>query len=126
MPASLSLIAPQTAAPPSRAIRVLVAHERRWVRAGLRILLERDAGIVVVGEAARPEQLVALSRALAPDVLLIGSAEFALAPLHGMATLVLDDEHPAALVAAVRRAAGRRHIPQLKLIQGGSPWNSGT
>jgi hypothetical protein len=107
-------------------IRVLVAHERRWVRAGLRVLLERDAGIVVVGEAARPEQVAVLGRALAPDVLLIGSAELALAPLHGMVTLVLDDEHPAALVAAVKCAARRRRIPQLKLIQGGSPWNSGT
>jgi hypothetical protein len=33
-----------------------------------------------------------------------------------MATLVLDDEHPAALVEAVRRAASRRRTPDLKLI----------
>src|SRR4051812_8661808 len=126
MSASLSLVVPHTDAPPFSTIRVLVAHERRWVRAGLRALLERDAGIVVVGEAARPEQVVELGRALAPDVLLIGSAELAPAPLHGMATLVLDDEHPAALVEAVKRAARRRRTPLLKLIQGGSPWNSGT
>jgi DNA-binding NarL/FixJ family response regulator len=126
MPASVSLMVPHTAPPPSRTIRVLVAHERRWVRAGLQALLERDAGIVVVGEAARPEQVVSLGQALAPDVLLIGSAELASAPLQGMATLVLDDEHPAALVEAVRRAAYRRRAPHLKLIQGGSPWNSGT
>jgi AmiR/NasT family two-component response regulator len=126
MPASVSLVVPHTATSPSRAIRVLVAHERRWVRAGLRALLERDAGIVVVGEAARPEQVVALGQALAPDVLLIGSAQLAPAPRYGMATLVLEDEHPAALVEAVKRAARRRRIPQLKLIEGGSPWNSGT
>jgi len=106
-------------------IRVLVAHERRWARAGLRGLLGRDGGIAVVGEAARPEQVVALGQTLAPDVLLIGSAKLAPAPLWDMATLVLDDEHPAALVEAVRRAA-RRRIPHLKLVQGGSPWNSGT
>jgi AmiR/NasT family two-component response regulator len=125
MTASLASFAPQTAAPPCRAIRVLVAHERRWVRAGLRALLERDAGIVVVGEAARPEQVVALGQELAPDVLLIGSADLAPAPRYGMATLVLEDEHPAALVEAVKRAARRRRAPQLKLIQGGSPWSSG-
>jgi hypothetical protein len=125
MPASLSLVVPSTAAPPCCTIRVLVAHERRWARAGLRALLEHDAGIVVVGEAAWPEQVVALGQALAPDVLLIGSAELAPAPLWGIATLVLDDEHPAALVEAVRRAA-RGRIPHLELIQGGSPWNSGT
>jgi hypothetical protein len=126
MPESLSFVVPHSAAPPSRTIRVLVAHEQRWVRAGLRALLGRDAAIVVVGEAARPEQVVTLGRVLAPDVLLIGSAELAPAPPQGMATLVLDDEHPAALVAAVRRAARRRRAPHLKLIQGGSPWNSGT
>jgi DNA-binding NarL/FixJ family response regulator len=96
------------------------------VRAGLRALLECDAGIVVVGEAARREQVVALGQALAPDVLLIGSAELAPTPLQGMATLVLDDEHPAALVEAVRRTAPRHRTPHLKLIQGGSPWNSDT
>jgi hypothetical protein len=126
MTASQGVFAPHTAASPSCGIRVLVAHERRWVRAGLPALLERDAGIVVVGEAALPEQVVALGQALAPDVLLIGSAELAPAPRYGMATLVLEDEHPAALVEAVKRAARRRRIPQLKLIQGGSPWNSGT
>jgi DNA-binding NarL/FixJ family response regulator len=116
MPASLSLVVPSTAAPPSCMIRVLVAHERRWARAGLRALLERDGGIAVVGEAARPEQVVALGQTLAPDVLLIGSAKLAPAPLRDMATLVLDDEHPAALVEAVRRAASRRRTPDLKLI----------
>jgi hypothetical protein len=126
MSASLSLVVARTSAPPSRTIRVLVAHQRRWVRAGLRALLERDAGIVVVGEAARPEQVVALGQALAPDVLLIGSAELVPAPLQGIAVFVLDDEHPAALVEAVKRVACRRRAPHLKLIQGGSPWNSGT
>jgi DNA-binding NarL/FixJ family response regulator len=126
MPASVSFVVPHTAAPPSRAIRVVVAHERPWVRAGLQALLECGPGIVVVGQAARPDQVVALGRALEPDVLLIGSAELAPAPLHGVATLVLADEHPAALVEAVKRAARRRRIPHLKLIQGGSPWNSGT
>ncbi len=120
MSASLSLVVAHGSAPPSRVIRVLVAHERRWVRAGLRALLERDAGIVVVGEAARAEQVVARGRALAPDVLLIGSADLAPATHPGMVTLVLDDEHPAALVEAVRRAARRCRSPHLTLIQGGT------
>jgi chemotaxis response regulator CheB len=126
MPANLSLAAPHTAATPLRTIRVLVAHERRWVRAGLRALLERETGLVVVGEAARREQVVALGQALTPDVVLIGSAELAAAPLPGVATLVLDDEHPAAVVEAVRRAARGRRLPHLRLIQEGSRWNSGS
>ena len=123
MSPSLSLVAPLTGAPDM--LRVLVAHERRWARAGLRALLERDPGIVVVGEAAAPGQVVALGQALAPDVVLIGSPALSIGPLSGMATLVLDDEHPAALVEAVKRAAWRRPR-NLKLIQGGSPWNSVT
>ena len=86
---------------------------------------EHDAGIVVVGEAAGPEQVVALGEALAPDVLLIGSPALAIEPLRGVATLVLEDEHPAALIEAVKRAVARRPR-HLKLIQGGSPWNSVT
>ena len=62
----------------------------------------------MVGEAAGPEQVVALGEALAPDVLLIGSPALAIEPLRGVATLVLEDEHPAALIEAVKRAVAAR------------------
>jgi DNA-binding NarL/FixJ family response regulator len=52
-------------------IRVAVAHGRPLVRAGLRVLLERAAGIVVVGEAATGEAMVALARLARPDVVLM-------------------------------------------------------
>lgn len=38
------------------AIEVLVVEEHRIARAGLRLLLETDGDVVVVGEAARGEQ----------------------------------------------------------------------
>jgi DNA-binding NarL/FixJ family response regulator len=41
-------------------------------REGLRVLLERDAGIAVVGEAVDGENAVALVRAVSPDVVVIG------------------------------------------------------
>ena len=118
---------------PSRTLRVVVVHERRLVRAGLRALLEQDAGITVVGEAASGEDAALLGRLVRPDVLLIGSPMLEPEPLAGTPTLVLGDQledaHPAALVQAVKAAARRRpqtRTPHLKLIQGGSPWNSGT
>ena len=118
---------------PSQTIRVAVIHEHRLVRAGLRVLLEQDACITVVGEGATGEDVALLGRRVQPDVLLIGSRTLAPAPLGGPATLVLGDQladaHPAALVQAVKGAARRRtetRTPHLKLIQGGSPWNSGT
>jgi DNA-binding NarL/FixJ family response regulator len=58
--------------PESRAaIGVLVADEHRLVRAGLRLLLEADGDIAVVGEAARGEHVVASARSLLPHVVLM-------------------------------------------------------
>jgi DNA-binding NarL/FixJ family response regulator len=54
------------------AIEVLVAEEHRVARAGLRLLLETDGDVVVVGEAARGEQALAGARTLLPDVVLLG------------------------------------------------------
>jgi DNA-binding NarL/FixJ family response regulator len=53
------------------AIEVLVAEEHRLMRAGLRLLLELEGDVVVVGEAARGEHAVAMARSLRPDVVLI-------------------------------------------------------
>jgi DNA-binding NarL/FixJ family response regulator len=52
-------------------IRVAIAHSRRLVRAGLHVLLEREAGIAVVGLAADGDEAVALTRRVRPDVVLI-------------------------------------------------------
>jgi DNA-binding NarL/FixJ family response regulator len=52
-------------------VRVVIAHGRRLVRAGLRLLLEREAGIAVVAEAATGDEAVALARQLAPHVVLV-------------------------------------------------------
>lgn len=52
-------------------IRVAIAHRQRVVRAGLRALLEREASIAVVDEAARGDEAVALARRLQPDVVVL-------------------------------------------------------
>jgi DNA-binding NarL/FixJ family response regulator len=51
-------------------IRVEIAHGRRLVRAGLRLLLEQEAGIDVV-EAVSGDQAVAVARSRRPDVVLM-------------------------------------------------------
>ena len=52
-------------------MRVLLADDHGIVRRGLRSLLESDAGLTVVAEAADGAQAVELARTLGPDVILM-------------------------------------------------------
>jgi DNA-binding NarL/FixJ family response regulator len=52
-------------------VRVLVVDDHEMVRAGLRALLSSRADIEIVGEAADPDQALASSLALRPDVVLM-------------------------------------------------------
>lgn len=52
-------------------IRVLIADDHAVVREGIRHVLGTDHGFLVVGEAARGDEVMAMVRALAPDVVVI-------------------------------------------------------
>lgn len=55
----------------TRVIRVLLVEDHRAVREGFRLLLEREPGITVVGEARTGEEAVRLTSAFLPDVILM-------------------------------------------------------
>jgi DNA-binding NarL/FixJ family response regulator len=52
-------------------IRVLVVDDHAVLRTGIRVLLERESDIIVVGQAANADQAVSKARALQPDVILL-------------------------------------------------------
>jgi DNA-binding NarL/FixJ family response regulator len=59
-----------TQAPPT-VIRAAVQHRDRLVRIGLGLVLSQEPDIEVVGDAAMPDQLVALCASARPDVVLL-------------------------------------------------------
>ncbi len=55
----------------SRPLQVVIAEGQRLVRAGLRVLLERQDGIVVAADAATADDAVAAARATGADIILV-------------------------------------------------------
>jgi len=69
--AGLSAASGGAADAPPPAVRVLVVDDERLMRAGLRLMVDGNAGISVVGEAADGAEAVEAVGALDPDVVLM-------------------------------------------------------
>lgn len=64
-----------------RKIRILLADDHQLMRSGIRLMLEREADLSVVGEASDGRQAVSLAKSLRPDVVVM---DIGMANLNGI------------------------------------------
>jgi DNA-binding NarL/FixJ family response regulator len=75
-------------------IRILIADDHPLFRFGLRVLLETEAGMAVIGEAISGKEAVAMAATLQPDVILM---DINMPELNGLeATRRILDDNPTA------------------------------
>jgi DNA-binding NarL/FixJ family response regulator len=92
------------------AISVFIADDHAVVRDGLRLLLENQIDITVVGEAANGRQTVNQVQQLSPDVVVM---DIAMPELNGIeATRQIKDTTPATQVVILSMYATTEHIFQ--------------
>ena len=89
-------------------IRVLVVDDHEVVRAGLRMLLGREPGIEVVGEAGDGSAAQEAVAQTAPDVVLM---DLSMPGMDGIeATSRLTADHPSVRVVVLTTFADREHV----------------
>jgi DNA-binding NarL/FixJ family response regulator len=88
--------------------RILLADDHKIMRDGLRVLLERESELAVVGEAENGRQAVRLARELEPEVVVM---DVAMPDLNGMeAARQIKSELPSIKVIALSMHRDRRFI----------------
>lgn len=76
-------------------IRVLLVDDQALVRAGFRMILESEPGILVAAEAADGEQAVVQARACRPDVVLMDVRMPGVDGIDAARTILRDTNRPA-------------------------------
>ena len=90
------------------AIHVFLADDHAVVRDGLRMILEAEKGITVVGEAGDGREAVRQVKRLRPDVAIV---DIAMPELNGIeATLQIREARPATQVVILSMYATAEHI----------------
>jgi two-component system response regulator NreC len=94
----------------SPTIRVLIVDDHAVVRAGLRLLLEKQAGLEPVGEAGSGREAIFEARRLDPDVILI---DLIMPDGDGLETIpTLVQEHPETKIVVLSMQDDPRYVRQ--------------
>lgn len=73
-------------------VRLLIADDHALVRSGLRVMLKRDPGFEIIGEAGNGREAIELCRSLEPDLVLM---DMRMPEMDGLeATRAIKCEHP--------------------------------
>lgn len=91
-------------------ISVLIADDHTLVRAGIRSLLEKLPGVVVVAEASDGREILRLVAEHQPEIVLM---DIAMPELNGLeATRLLTDQHPKVRVIILSIYSDEEHVYQ--------------
>jgi DNA-binding NarL/FixJ family response regulator len=92
-------------------IKVLLADDHAMMRGGLRMLLEQNAELAVVGEAEDGRETVRLVKKLSPDVVVM---DIAMPDMNGIeATRQIVADHPGVKVIALSMHSDRHFVSEM-------------
>ena len=92
-------------------LRILLADDHKMVREGLRVLLDKQPGMMVVGEAANGKEALAKAGELKPDVVVM---DLSMPELNGLqATGLLRSKHPEIKVVVLTGHEDVSYLTQL-------------
>jgi DNA-binding NarL/FixJ family response regulator len=92
-------------------IRVLLAEDHKVMRVGLKMVVERDADIEVVGEADNGARAISLTHQLKPTVVVM---DISMPEINGLkATQILSASAPTSKILILTRHADASYVQQL-------------
>lgn len=88
--------------------KIVLADDHKIIRDGLRAILEKQPGMVVVGEAENGHQAIAVAHKTQPDVVVM---DVSMPELNGIdAAKRITDEQPRTKIIALSMCADRRYV----------------
>ena len=99
-----------------RKTRVLLADDHQLMRSGVRLMLEREAELAVVGEAADGREAVALAKSLKPEVVVM---DIGMPNLNGIeAARQMTEENPQLAIVIVSMHSDESYV--LRALKAGA------